>query len=95
MQDALFHYWGKADPAHDGEQKWHPLVYHCLDVAAVRVEYLARAPALRQLFAQRLGDEQGLTGWIAFWLALHDLGKFAESFLGHRPDASQMSPGAD
>ncbi len=95
MQDALFHYWGKAGPNYPREPKWHPLAYHCLDVAAVGVEYLARAPALRQLFAQRLGGEHGLTGWIAFWLALHDLGKFAESFLGHRADASQMSPGAD
>ena len=31
----LFRYWGKADPAYPGEPKWHPLVYHSLDVAAV------------------------------------------------------------
>lgn len=35
MREALLHYWGKADPAYAGEQKWHPLAYHCLDVAAV------------------------------------------------------------
>ncbi|WP_372694224.1 HD domain-containing protein, partial [Immundisolibacter sp.] len=33
-------YWGKADPAYPADPKWHPLVYHCLDVAAVGVEYL-------------------------------------------------------
>jgi CRISPR-associated endonuclease/helicase Cas3 len=92
---ALTWYWGKADPNHPGEPKWHPLVYHCLDVAAVGVEYLARAPALRQLFAQRLGGEQGLTGWIAFWLALHDLGKFAESFQGQRADLFRALRGRD
>jgi CRISPR-associated endonuclease/helicase Cas3 len=30
-----FRYWGKADPKYEAEPKWHPLVYHCLDVAAV------------------------------------------------------------
>jgi CRISPR-associated endonuclease/helicase Cas3 len=91
-QRSLSH-WGKADPTYPGEPKWHPLAYHCLDVAAVGVEYLARAPAVGRLFAQRLGGEQGLTGWIAFWLALHDLGKFAESFQGQRPDLFQALQG--
>ena len=92
---ALLKYWGKADPAYPGEPKWHPLAYHCLDVAAVGVEYLVHMPVVRRLFAQRLGDEQGLTGWIAFWLALHDLGKFAESFQGQRADLFQALRGRD
>lgn len=29
-----FRYWGKADPSYEGDPKWHPLPYHCLDVAA-------------------------------------------------------------
>jgi CRISPR-associated endonuclease/helicase Cas3 len=32
---AYFKYWGKADPNYPGQLKWHPLVYHCLDVGAV------------------------------------------------------------
>jgi CRISPR-associated endonuclease/helicase Cas3 len=32
---SFFRYWGKADPNYSGEPKWHPLAYHCLDVAAV------------------------------------------------------------
>jgi hypothetical protein len=32
-----FRYWGKADPKYEGQSKWHPLVYHCLDVAAVAI----------------------------------------------------------
>ncbi len=75
-------YWGKADSAYAGEPKWHPLAYHCLDVAAVGVEYLRCAPALRRLFAGALGGDSGLDGWIAFWLALHDIGKFTEELQG-------------
>lgn len=32
---SFYRYWGKADPNYSSEPKWHPLVYHCLDVAAV------------------------------------------------------------
>ena len=34
MQSHLFEYWGKADEKYVGETSWHPLAYHCLDVAA-------------------------------------------------------------
>jgi len=81
QQVLIFSYWGKADPKYVGEPKWHPLVYHSLDVAAVGVEYLQRAPSQRRLFAEALGGEDGLNGWIAFWLALHDLGKFDKTFM--------------
>ena len=39
-EEVIFSYWGKADPNYPGEQKWHPLVYHSLDVAAVGFEYI-------------------------------------------------------
>lgn len=90
---AATRYWGKADPAYPADPKWHPLVYHCLDVAAVGVEYLRRAPAQRRLFAVALGGEAGLEGWVAFWLALHDLGKFTEAFQGQRADLFQVLRG--
>lgn len=35
MENNYFQYWGKADPNYPGELKWHLLVYHSLDVAAV------------------------------------------------------------
>lgn len=89
----LFQYWGKADPKYQGEPKWHPLVYHCLDVAAVGVEYLRRAPEQRKLFVEAMGDEDGLNGCIAFWLAFHDLGKFTEAFQGQRADLFQTLRG--
>lgn len=43
MDSSIYHYWGKAKPAYPGEPKWHPLVYHCLDVAAVGVGNEARS----------------------------------------------------
>ena len=49
---SYFRYWGKADPSYPGEPKWHPLVYHCLDVAAVGGEYLRRTPSVRALLAR-------------------------------------------
>lgn len=30
---SYYRYWGKADINSSGEPQWHPLVYHCLDVA--------------------------------------------------------------
>ena len=83
----LFGYWGKARPVEAGADL-HLLPYHSLDVAAVGVGYLRHQPALRDWLGQRLGtlDEQVLCDWLAFWLALHDLGKFSISFQGQRAD---------
>ena len=87
----IFRYWGKADPAYPGEPKWHPLAYHCLDVAAVGSEYLRRAPSVRTLLLRvlRIENEGALGRWMAFWLALHDLGKFSEAFQSQKPDLFQ------
>jgi CRISPR-associated endonuclease/helicase Cas3 len=38
-------YWGKADPTYRDEPKWHPLAYHCLDVAACGLVLLEVQPA--------------------------------------------------
>jgi CRISPR-associated endonuclease/helicase Cas3 len=35
--EGYFRYWGKTDPKYLGEPKWHPLIYHCLDVTTVTV----------------------------------------------------------
>ena len=84
---SYFAYWGKARPIENGPQV-HLLPYHCLDVAAVGVAYLRHQPALRAWLGHRLGstNEQVLCDWLAFWLALHDLGKFSISFQGQRAD---------
>lgn len=83
-----FRYWGKARPDTPAGAQWHPLPYHCMDVAAVGVEYLRRSPSVRRYLVERLGlvDEALLEQWLAFWLALHDLGKFSEAFQGQKQE---------
>ena len=85
---SIFRYWGKADPAYAGEPKWHPLVYHCLDVAAVADLFQERAPEIQTMLRNKLraNNECAVGNWLAFWSALHDLGKFSEAFQSQRPD---------
>lgn len=80
-------YWGKAQPAQAAASTYHPLVCHCLDVAAVGQQFLHRQPLLTRRMAQRLAiSEQQLVRWLCFWLTLHDLGKFSEAFQSQRED---------
>lgn len=84
-------YWGKA--ASDGE--YHLLTYHSLDVAAVGVVLLRHNATLQQLLANVLPDV-GINlreSWVAFFLALHDLGKFSEAFQSQRADLMQLLRG--
>lgn len=85
---SYFHYWGKAKPEAENGVAYHPLVYHCLDVAACGCEYLRRAPSVRVFLMSvlKIENESALQSWIAFWLALHDIGKFSESFQSQKPD---------
>ena len=86
-------YWGKARPG-NAMARCHLLAFHCLDVAAVGVAALQGAPALRSRFARSFGlSEDQTERWVAFWLALHDLGKFAESFQGQCPDVFEWLRG--
>ncbi len=79
-------YWGKARPD-DTSASCHLLAYHSLDVAAVGIMALQRLPALRGLLTGQLGlPGDQIESWVAFWLSLHDLGKFAESFQSQCPD---------
>ena len=74
-----FHYWGKVDKS--DEAKYHLLVCHCLDVAAVAHQYLERFPKLLQGFSAALGFDESFTRQLLlFIIALHDLGKFSQYF---------------
>lgn len=74
-----FCYWGKAG----ADDAFHPLVYHSLDVAAVGAELLHQRCDVVDLFTGVLAvDRAAVVEWITFWIALHDLGKFASSFQG-------------
>lgn len=86
-----FRYWGKADPKYPGEQKWHPLVYHCLDVAAVGFEYLSRSVEISEWFCDQLHcSRSAWLPWAAFCLSLHDLGKFSEAFQSQKPELFEI-----
>jgi CRISPR-associated endonuclease/helicase Cas3 len=84
--DTVFNYWGKADPTYPHGQKWHPLAYHSLDVAAVGVAYLKQSSLLKSCTGLLNCSEQAFLSWSAFLLALHDLGKFSEAFQSQRQD---------
>lgn len=84
--DTIFKYWGKADPAYQHEQKWHPLAYHSLDVAAVGVAYLEQSSLLNSCCGLLNCSKQEFLSWSAFLFAFHDLGKFSEAFQSQRPD---------
>lgn len=69
-----FNYWGKADQE---SGRYHLLVYHCLDVAAVTAVWWEASPAIRRSFCgvAQYGEEV-IRAWLLFSTALHDYGKF-------------------
>lgn len=95
----LFFYWGKTRQNADGSWAWHPLVYHCLDVAAVGAAWLESSASLR-LFLGRvtqpsLADHQ-VRAWLLFFLAAHDLGKWDIRFQWKAPElACRLFPKVD
>lgn len=79
---SYFRYWAKTDrddpspvPAH------HLLPFHSLDVAACAQVLLSQEAGLRRRLARllRMSEAQALN-FSTFVIALHDMGKFAESF---------------
>ncbi|MDR2092113.1 MAG: CRISPR-associated helicase Cas3' [Azoarcus sp.] len=89
-------YWGKAgkDTPEDGA-RCHLLAYHSLDVAAVGYEYLTRSETFGGLLSAYfpITDKTIFRDWLAFWLSLHDLGKFAQAFQEQRLDLVQALQG--
>lgn len=82
-----FRYWGKADPNYASEPKWHPLVYHSLDVAACGLVLLDCQPRwLTTLSRLSRLPESAIRSWLLFLLAIHDVGKFSDSFQNLRSD---------
>lgn len=74
-------YWGKARPNTDAQVAWHPLAYHCLDVAAVAAEILRNRPTVLGVGARLLGlAEDEALDLVPALVALHDVGKCANTF---------------
>ncbi len=95
MLDVCDCYWGKAKAGSPNEKpSWHSLPRHSLDVAAVGAKVLERMPFMRAWLSTKMGlPDRLLPQWISFWLALHDLGKFAEAFQRQREDLFMMLRG--
>lgn len=86
-----YKYWGKAEL--EGSNH-HLLPYHCLDVAAVGNILLNQNEWIRKQLASAMGlDEQLCVRWLTLFLALHDIGKFSESFQNLRPDLLEALQG--
>ena len=83
----ILRFWGKARPLDSGcGPKWHPLAFHCLDVAAVGHALLTRHSGLREGLLYLLGvPREEAVRLICFLLCLHDIGKFAKKFQAKVP----------
>ncbi len=80
---SYYPYWGKT--REDG--RYHLLVYHCLDVAAVGEAFLEANPLVLARIAQMLKlDQQSCLQYILLFLLLHDVGKFARQFQNLKPE---------
>jgi len=91
--DDFTKYWGKTS-TENKDSGVHLLVYHCLDVAAVGKVLLDKQSRLQHSLAQLGGlEDLFFTQCMVFFLALHDLGKFAECFQNLRPDLLEAMQG--
>ncbi len=73
---------------------YHLLPYHCLDVAAVGHLLMIDNASLHKRFAAITGlDEEVCCRWLKLFLALHDIGKFSESFQNLRHDLLEKLQG--
>ena len=87
MANTLFQFWGKAQPLADKGPRWHPLVFHSLDVAAVGRRLLQEDRALAGRICRLLDvGETDFVDLATYLLALHDVGKFAKRFQAKVPE---------
>ena len=87
LNHPLWHAWAKARPARDALHAWHPLVYHCLDVAAVGEALARQQTAPLERLAVCLGSSaEPMARFFAFLLALHDIGKLSRAFQAKAPE---------
>lgn len=79
-------FWGKAQPVPGSVSPYHPIAYHCLDVAAVALRTLSVRPSARGRTARLLGaDERQAMSLVGVLAGLHDLGKFGSAFQAKCP----------
>ena len=81
-------FWGKAQPCDpDRGPTWHPLVFHCLDVAAVGEALLKQHHGLSASLTRFLDlPREETSRLVCYLLCLHDIGKFAKKFQAKVPN---------
>lgn len=97
MTEAIWEYWGKASreeafpPIQGQAPGWHLLPYHCLDVAAVAQAWLNCHPGSVRWLAAQLGlSNEAVIRLVAYFAALHDIGKYADAFQTLKPDVQSV-----
>lgn len=87
MRQQYLKYWGKTSTNEDGTIGYHPVAYHCLDVAAVLTVLIEKDPRLtHSLQTVKFCDHNHLVSIVQLLAALHDVGKFSESFQRLKPE---------
>ena len=83
----ILRFWGKAQPQQEtAGPEWHPLVYHCLDVAAVGNVLLREDVGLRKRLSGFFNwSEDEFVRTAIYLLCIHDVGKFAKKFQAKVP----------
>lgn len=78
--DDILKYWGKtAKKNEDGViTAWHPVLYHCLDCAAVAKVWLDTSTGITR--ALGVDKHREITSWILFFIYMHDYGKLSVRF---------------
>ena len=91
MTEDYFKYWGK----HGSEERdYHLLAFHCLDAAAVAYCWLSSDRLLLERLAALTGlPQKNLVNLVAWLIGLHDIGKFALSFQGLKPELLSLFQG--
>jgi len=93
---SYYQYWGKARKNDDNSHDFHLLPYHCLDVAAVGYTFLTSNAHMKERLSHILSCKPEQTiQFIAFFLAIHDLGKYSESFQKLVPEVWEQLGGTD
>ena len=87
LDESILAFWGKARPLEARpEPGWHPLAFHCLDVAAVGRALLKGHGGLTEWISRQLRlPPDAAIRLMCFLLCLHDIGKFAKKFQAKEP----------
>lgn len=87
---SIYKYWGKAE----SKGGYHLLPYHSLDVAAVGDVMMEMNPMTLEKFSElSTVEKDDLKKLLLFFLAIHDLGKYSDSFQHQIPDIySKLNP---